>query len=58
MKATEHEGPRSPETLHERAAREADREAARIRPYLEAGKIPPGYEVYTREQIASGEWLS
>lgn len=55
---TEQEWRELQELRLERAAREADREAARIRPHLEAGKTPPGYEVYTREQIASGDWLA
>ncbi|MES9538162.1 hypothetical protein [Actinomadura sp. NPDC000600] len=58
MPTTDQEGREPLETRCERAAREADREAGLIRAYLEAGQIPPGYEVYTREQITSGEWLS
>ncbi|WP_084219469.1 type II toxin-antitoxin system Phd/YefM family antitoxin [Spirillospora albida] len=42
----------------ERAARHADEEAGRIKAYLDAGETPPGYEVYTREQVISGDWLA
>ncbi|TDD76634.1 hypothetical protein E1293_26810 [Actinomadura darangshiensis] len=55
---TEQEWRELQELRRERAAREADREAVRIRAHLDADEIPPGYEVYTREQISSGEWLA
>ena len=55
---TEQEWQELQQFRRERAARQADREATRIRDYLDAGKTPPGYEVYTREQIASGDWLA
>jgi hypothetical protein len=42
----------------ERSIRLADQEAGRIKPYLDVGRTPPGYEVYTREQVASGDWLA
>lgn len=55
---TEQEWRELQQLRRERAALEADREATRIRGYLDAGRTPPGYEVYTREQIASGDWLA
>ncbi|MWA06919.1 type II toxin-antitoxin system prevent-host-death family antitoxin [Actinomadura sp. LD22] len=42
----------------ERDARRFDAEAADIRAALDRGVTPPGYEVYTRDQVASGEWLA
>ncbi|GAA4237107.1 hypothetical protein GCM10022254_48300 [Actinomadura meridiana] len=42
----------------EDAARQGDQEMNRIKPYLDAGQTPPGYEVYTGEQVASGDWLA
>ncbi|TDE26478.1 hypothetical protein [Actinomadura sp. 6K520] len=42
----------------ERSARLADQEADRIKPYLDVGRTPPGYELYTRERVASGDWLA
>lgn len=56
--STEQEGLETQQLRWERAARLADREADRVKPYLEAGRTPPGYEVYTREQVASGDWLA
>ncbi|WP_160160979.1 hypothetical protein [Actinomadura sp. K4S16] len=58
MPTTDQEEREPPEIRREPEAREADREAGLIRTSLEAGQIPPGYEIYTGEQIASGEWLS
>lgn len=55
---TEQEWQELQELRQERDARRADQEAARIKPYLDAGDTPPGYEVYTREQVASGDWLA
>ncbi|TQM71512.1 prevent-host-death family protein [Actinomadura hallensis] len=55
---TEQEWQELQQLRRERAARLADQEAGRIKPYLDAGRTPPGYEVYTREQVASGDWLA
>lgn len=55
---TEQEWQELQHSRRERAARHADQEATHIRPYLDAGQAPPGYEVYTREQVALGDWLA
>lgn len=55
---TEQEWQELQELRRERDVRRADQEAGRIKPYLDAGRTPPGYEVYTREQVASGDWLA
>ncbi|MFI0405144.1 type II toxin-antitoxin system Phd/YefM family antitoxin [Actinomadura sp. 3N508] len=55
---TEQEWQELQQLRRERAALHADQEASRIQPYLDAGETPPGYEVYTREQVASGDWLA
>jgi prevent-host-death family protein len=55
---TEDEWQELQQLRHERDVRRFDEEAARIRAYLDNGETPPGYEVYTREQVASGDWLA
>lgn len=55
---TEQEWRELQQLRREREVRRADRDAARIKQYLDAGQVPPGYEVYTCEQIVAGEWLA